>query len=117
MDVNINILGLGKHRDGGSGSVNAAVCFCLRDALNSVHAGFKFQPREHIPTTNLCARLLEAAYARLGKIEDFEPPSPQFGVFLVHPKQFGGKQRRFLSTCAGADLEYRIALIVRILWE
>src|ERR1700730_13719573 len=83
--------------------------------LNTVHAGFEFEPGKHVPTADRGARLFEAAKAGLGEVEDFEPPSPQRSVSLVHAEEDAGEQRRFLSSGACTDFEYRVTLIVGVL--
>src|SRR6516225_2163361 len=117
VDADIDFLRFGKDGDGGGGGMNAAARFRFGYPLYTVHAGFKFQPRENIRAADDRTGLLEAAKPGLGKIEHFESPPPQSGISLVHPKKLGREKRGLLPTGAGANFQDGIALVVGILWK
>src|SRR5260370_14434683 len=95
--------------------MDAAARHGLGHALNTVHAGFEFEPGKHVPPADQGASLFEAAKAGLGEVENFEPPSPQRSVSLVHAEEVAGEQCCFIPPGACADFEDRVTLIVTIL--
>ena len=87
----------------------------LGHALDAVHAGFEFEPGEHVAAGDRGGRLLEPAEPGFGQVEHLEAPAAQRGVALVHAEQLGGEQRRLVAAGAGADFEDRVALVVLVL--
>src|SRR5215471_2536958 len=109
VDADIDLLRLRQHRDGGSGGVDAPARLGLRYALDAVYTGLEFQPGEHARPTDQRRRFLKAAEAGLGQVEEFETPTAQRGIALIHAKQISGEQRRLLSPRARPDLEDSVA--------
>ncbi len=73
--------------------------------------GLEFKPLEDVAAGDRGARLLEAAYPGLRQIEQLEAPAMERGVALVHAKELGGKESRFLAPGSRAQLDDGIALI------
>ena len=76
--------------------------------------GLELQASEDVRTTDQSVRLFEPAEAGFGEVEDFEPPIPLCGVFLVHAKELGGKKRCLFAAGSGPNFEDCVALIVGI---
>ena len=60
-DVDLGLLHLGEHRDRRGRRVDAPAGLCLRDALDAVDAGFKFESGVRARALNLKIGLLHAA--------------------------------------------------------
>src|SRR3546814_10651351 len=105
VDVDVDLLGLRQHRDGGSRGVDAPTAFGHRHTLHAVRAGLELQAGEDARAGDLRARLLVAADLDFGGIDDLEAPALQLGVALVHAQEVGGKERRLVAAGAGAHLE------------
>ena len=114
LNIDIDILGLWQHRDGGSRCMDAAAGFGFGNTLHAVNAGFEFQPREHIASGDVGSGLLVAADAGLGHFHHLEPPAMLCRKSLIHAEQVGGEQRRLVTTGTGAHLEDRVSRIVPV---
>ena len=67
VDGDVDLLGLGEHRDGRGGGVNAARSFGVGHALHAVHAGLEFQLGERAASLDLGDDLLVAAHAAFAR--------------------------------------------------
>ena len=103
FDVDVDLLGLGQHGDGGGGGVDAALRFGLGHALHAVDAAFVLEPRVGAVAADLEHDFLEAALFRLGRAQDLGLPALALGVARVHAVELGGEERRFFAARAGAD--------------
>jgi hypothetical protein len=106
-----------QHRDGCRRGVDTARSLGRRHALHAVHARFELEPREHAAARDGGDRLLVAADAGVGELEDLEAPAMLGGVALVHAEEIGGEQRRLVAAGAGADLEDGVLLVGRVLGQ
>ena len=61
VDLDVEILGLGQHRNSCGGGVDAAGGFGVGHALDAVHAALELEPREDAAALDLGDDLLEAA--------------------------------------------------------
>ncbi len=114
LDLDVDLLGLGQHRDGRRRGVDAAARLGCRDALDAVDAGFELQPREHATAAHLGDDLLEAAGFALALRQHLDLPAVEVGIALVHAEQVAGEQRRLAAAGAGPDLEDRALLVGRV---
>ena len=117
VDLDVDFLGLGQHRDRGRRGVDAPARFGLRHALHAVHARFELEPREHVAAGDRGHRLLDAAEPGLVEIEGLEAPALPCGIALVHAEQLGREQRRLLAAGAGAHLEDGVARVGLVLGQ
>ena len=115
VDLDLDLLGLGQHRDGHRRGVDPARRLGLRHALYAVHPGLEFEPTVGATTLDDRLHFLDAADARLREVEQVDPEASALGVAAVHPEQLGGEERRLVATGTGADLEHDVAFVVRIL--
>ncbi len=58
--------------------------------------------------------LLEPAPLAAAAVHHLDLPALRIGVAAVHPEQVGREQRRFLATRPAADLNDRVARVVRV---
>ena len=77
VDLHVDLLGFGQHRDGDGRGVDAALAFGRRHALHAVHAGFVFQPGEDVAAGDFGDAFLEAAKLGVAVFQDFEAPALQ----------------------------------------
>src|SRR5581483_12129088 len=54
VDLDVDVLGLGQHRNGGGRGVDAALRFGIGDALHAMHAGLEFHLRESAAAFDHC---------------------------------------------------------------
>ncbi len=116
VDLDVDLLGLGQHRDGGGRGVDAAAALGDRHPLHPVRARFELQALEHVVPGDRGAGLAVAADSRLADGDRLELPALQVGVALVHAEQLGGEQRGLVAAGAGAHLEdgvARVGLVAR----
>ena len=59
-DFDFDIVGLGKHRDSGGGSVDASLGFCFRDSLDAVAATLELELKEGTVSGDRDRDVLEA---------------------------------------------------------
>ena len=92
VDLDIDVLDLGQHRDGGGGRMDAAGGFGVGHALHAVHAGFEFELGEHAAAANFGDDFLEASLAAFAHRQDFGFPALLGGIALIHAEQIAGEQ-------------------------
>src|SRR5262249_18691454 len=114
-DLHVHVFGLGQHGDRNSGSVHATLLFGLGHALHAVNAALILHARVHAFTFDDGDDFLQPAHARLRRGEHLHFPALALRVARVHPENLRGKKRGFVTTCAGADFEYYVLLVVGIL--
>ncbi len=117
VDVDIDFFHFGEDGDRGGGGVDAAIGFGLRNALHAVDAGLELQAREDASSTDLGHAFLQAADVVLRKLQDFELPALEDGVFAVHIEQEGAEERGFVTARACADFEQGVAFIRCVFWQ
>ncbi len=114
VDVDVDILNLGQHRDGGGRSVDAAGSLGVGHALHAVHARFEFELGEDAAAVDLGDDLLEPAFAAFADRQDFRLPALFGGVAFVHAEQVAGEQRGFVAAGAGADFQDGVVVVHRV---
>ena len=105
LDLEIDVLGLRQHGDGGGRGVDAPAGLGDRHALHAVHARFVLQAGEHALAGDGRHDLLVAAEIVLREADDLGLPAVQLGVAAVHAEQVGGEQGGLVAAGAGAHLE------------
>ena len=114
-DVDLHLLGLGQHRDGGGGGVDAPARLGLWHALDTVDAAFELEAGKDPLALDPGHSLLDAAKLGLGKLHQVETPALRFGVFLIHAQQVAREKCGLFPAGAGADFEDRGAGIGGVL--
>jgi len=103
IDLDVEFLGFRQHRDGRRRGVDTARP--LRSparAGTAVHARFELQSGENAAARDGGDRLLVAADAGVGELEDLETPAMLGGVALVIRKKIGGgNSARLVAAGAG----------------
>ena len=113
VDLDVDFLGLGQHRDGRGRRVDAAAGFGGRHALHAVHAALVLQLAVDALALDQRDDFLDAAGVGVAGRHHLELPALALGVARVHAEQVGGEQRRFVAAGAGADFEDDVLLVVR----
>ena len=115
--VDVDVLDLRQHRDGGGRGVDAARRLGVRHALDPMDAGFEFELGEGAAAPDLGDDLLVAALGALAGGEQFRLPAMGRRIALIHPVEVAGEQRRLVAAGAGADFEDHVAIVHRVLGD
>ena len=108
VDLHLDRLGLGHDQHPGGRGVDAALRLGDGHPLHAVHAALVLQPGPGALgalALHRDRRVLDAAQAGDGGVQDLGPPAAPFGVPLVHPEQVAGEQRGLLAALARLDLQ------------
>src|SRR5882672_6595718 len=105
---------LGQHRYRASRRVNAALGLRSGDSLDTVAAGFEFEPGVRALPDDAGDDFLVAAGIARRFGYDLHLPALAFRIARIHAKQIAREERRLVSTGSGADLEENVALIVGV---
>ena len=117
VDLDVDLLRLGQHRDGRRRGVDAPLRLGLRHALHAMHAGFELQPGEHPLAGDLGDDFLVAAGRRLACRDDGDLPAMGVGIALIHAEEIGREQRGLLAAGSGTDLEDGALLVGQVLGQ
>ncbi len=117
VDLDVDLTGLGKHRDGRCRSVNAARTLGRGYALDAVHAGFELELGVGALAANGSDDLLEPALGALARGQHLDGPALQRGIALVHAEQIAGEQGGLVAAGAGTHFEDRTVLVGGILGQ
>ena len=117
VDLDVDFLGLGQHRDGRRRGVDPPAAFGRGDALDAVDPAFELQPREHAIAGDRGDGFLVAADVGLRGVDQLELPAIFLGEALVHAQQVAGEQSRLVAAGAGADFEHRGAFVGAVLGQ
>ena len=113
----LHVLRLGKHGDGRRARVDAPLGFRFGHALDAVDAAFEFHAGIGVFAVYLENGLLHAAYLGIVHVDHLELEIMPFGVTGIHAEKGRAEERRLIPAYARADLDYDVALVVRILGE
>src|ERR1700704_1738345 len=105
----------GQDGYGAGGGVDAALGLSSGDSLDTVAAGFEFEPGVRTLPDDAGDDLLVAADISRGFGYHLHLPTLAFRIARIHAEQVTCEERRLVSSGSGTDLEEDIALIVRIL--
>src|SRR5215831_4687695 len=117
IDLDVDLLGLGKHCDSRGRGVDAPLRLGLRHALHTMHARLEFEPGEHALAGDIGDDLLVASGRRLARRQHINLPAHAIGVALIHAEQIAGEQRSLLAAGAGAHFEDRALLVGGVLGQ
>src|SRR6267143_7000705 len=105
----------GQDGYGAGGGVDAALGLSSGDSLDTVAAGFEFEPGVRTLPDDAGDDLLVAPDIPRRFGYHLHLPTLALRVARIHSEQVTSEERRFVSSGSGTDLEEDIALIVRIL--
>ena len=105
-DVDVDLLGLGQHGDGGGRGVHTAPAFGNGNALDAVDAALIFQPREDAAAFDMGGDGFDAAQLAFLHLDDVEIPAAVLRVAAVHVEQIARKKRRLIAARAGPDFNH-----------
>jgi len=108
VDLDVDLVGFGHHRDRDGRGVDASLRFGRRHALDAVYAALVLQAAEDAVAGDRRDDFLHAARAALRHRQQLDLPAAAFGVARVHSKEIAGEERRLLPS--GAARISRITL-------
>ena len=115
VDLDVDFLGFGQHRDRRRRGVESSGRFGRRHALHAMDAAFVLQAAVDAASLDGGDDFLEPADAGVAARHHVDAPALALGVLPVHPEQLAGEERGFVAAGAGADLEDDVLLVVGIL--
>src|SRR5437016_4152130 len=117
LDLDVDVLGFRKDRDGDGRGVDPAARLGDGHALHAVHAALELQPAPGTFAVDEQDHVLESTDAGGAGVHRLDPPPLAFRVFRVHPGEIGGEERRLVAAGAGADLDEDVLVVVGIAWQ
>ena len=113
-DLDLDLLGLGQHRDGRGRGVDPALRLGLRHPLDPVGAALELEHRVGAVAPDLEGDLLEAADLGRRLREHLGREAALLGVAGEHVEEVAGEQRRLVAAGAGADLDDHVLVVVGV---
>ncbi len=114
VHLDVDVLRLRQHRDGGGRGVDTALRLGLRHPLHAVHAALELQPPEDAVAADRGDDLLVAAHLAFALALHLDLPAVGRRVALVHAEEIAGEDRRLVAAGAGAHLEDRRGVLVGV---
>ena len=108
VDLHVDVLGLGQHRDGRRRGVDAALGLGLRHALHAVRAALELEHRVGAVALDRERVLAVADVHRLGL------PAAALGVLGEHPVEVARPQARLVAAGAALDFDDHALLVVGV---
>ena len=115
--VQANLVGrvrLGQNRHRACAGVDAPLRFRHRYPLHPVAPGLEFELPIDAVAVDTKHEFLVATQVAGGFRHHFGAPAPLFAVAQVHASQVTSEQRRLVTAGAGANLNERIAGVIRV---
>ena len=114
VDLDVDLLGLGKYGDGSRGGLNAALGLSLGNALDAVHAGLELHDGVDAVALDLELDGLKATGLAGAGVEHGSLPAARLAKALVHLVQIAGEDGRLVATGGGADLDDGVLVVVGV---
>jgi hypothetical protein len=114
FQLDIDLLGLRQHGDGGGAGVDAALGLGGGHALHAVHAAFVFEDAVNLVAADFDSGLLHAADIGGADFERFDLPPARLSKTSVHAHQIAREQAGLVSACARAELHQHVTPFERI---
>src|ERR1041384_4370372 len=114
VDIYLDLVRFGQHRDGDSGGVNAPGALRDRDALHAVHAALELEPAVSALALDEQNNFFESAQAGRVRAHDLDAPAAVLGVARVHARELGREQCRLVAAGAGANLKDHVPAVVGV---
>ena len=108
VDLDLDVLGLGQHRDGRRRGVDAALRLGLRHALHAVRAALELEDRVGAVALDLERVRAVGGAQRLGL------EAAPLGVAGEHPVEVAGPQAGLVAAGAAADLDDHVLVVVGV---
>src|SRR3546814_6425485 len=97
VDRDVDLLGLGQHRDGRCAGVDTPAAFGNGDALDAVDAALEFELGADALPRNAGDLLLVTADVGLIRRDDFDLPALRIGLAPVHAEQVACRSEQHTS--------------------
>ena len=114
IDLDVDRLRLGQHRDGRGAGVDPALALGDRHPLHPVRARLVLEARPGVVALHHEGDLPEPAHVGRLAVEDLELPAVGVGIALVHVEQVGGPEVALLAAFSAADLDDDVLALVGI---
>ncbi len=114
LDVDVDVVCLGKNGDGSRRGLDAALALCLGDALDAVNAGLVLHDRVDLVAGHLELNGLEATGLGRAAGQDLDLPALGRGKALVHLKEVAGKDGSLVAARGTADLDDGVLVVVGV---
>ena len=115
VDLDVDVLRLGHHRNGDRAGVDAPLRLGRRDPLHPVHARFVLEAGIDSVARDGDRGVLDTARRVLARVHHREAPTLPLGVAQVHAQHLGGEEPGLVASGARAHLEDHVPLVVRVL--
>src|SRR5688572_540623 len=96
-----------QHGDRSGGGMDATIFFGSRNALNTMHSGFKPEKPVTVPTVDLESCFFVAAGGTPRFVHFFPLPAFESGVLFIHFGKLLGKKRRLFPAGTCTDLKHQ----------
>ena len=116
-DVEVDVLRLRQHGDGGGRGVDAPARLGGGNALHAVDARLVLEAGKHALARDRRHDLLVAAEIVLRQADDLGLPAALLGIAAVHAEEVGREQRGLVAAGAGAHLQDGALLVGRVLGQ
>ena len=117
VDLDVDLLDLGHHRDGRGRGVDPTLRFGLRHALDAVRTTLVLEDREGAVPLDREDDLLESARLALVRREQLGLEAAALRVAGQHPVHVAGPDRRLVAADALTDLDDHVLLVGRIVLD
>ena len=114
VDLDVDLLGLGQHRDRRRAGVDAALALGDRHPLHAVGTGLVLEPRPGVVALHHEGDLAQPAHVGLLAGEHLDLPLVLVGVALVHLEEVGGPEVGLFAALAAADLDDHVLAVVGV---
>src|SRR5688500_5955173 len=115
IDLDVDLFGLRKYRDGHRRSMDAALRLGCRDALHAMDAALVLQLAVRAAALDGGDDFLDAADIAFARRHQLDSPALLFREFAVHAKELVREERGFFAAGTRADFEHDVFLVVRVL--
>ena len=114
VDLNVELLSLRQHGDGGGGGVDAALRLGHRHALHAVHAALVFQCAIDLLARYREDDLLVASGCTFGEARNGNAPALRLAVLRVHAEEVACEEGSLVAARAAADFHDDVLVVLGV---
>src|SRR5713101_3195163 len=114
VDIDLDLVCLGQHRDGHRRSMNTARRFGGRYALHAMDTALELEPAVRAASAHQRDDFLDSAKPGRAQTQRLDFPSMALGKPRVHPEEFIREERRLLAAGSCADFEQDVLVVVGV---
>ena len=117
LNFDVDFVGFRQNRDGGRGSMDAALLLGGGHTLDAMDAAFILQLGIDFVALNRGDDFFHATERGWRAFQHFDFPALRFRVTRIHAEKFSSEERGLIAACSGANFQQNVFLVVRILWK